>query len=156
MTSTATMLRMNMWNTEDRISCCGNRAGFICNQRKLLTWGEGGVAKPKRMGKICCIPVLKSILDWVSTVDTAQGSFNKTNAFRLCVEYDYYYLVTWKKPRNSNTYFRFSRLHILYIRIMIAVIYSDFIIPAQTMSITQPWINRKGCSPNLSQKARTR
>lgn len=28
MTSTATMLRMNMWNTEDRISCCGDKAVF--------------------------------------------------------------------------------------------------------------------------------
>lgn len=40
MTSTATMLRMNMWNTEDRISCCGNRTDFNCNQCKLNTTGE--------------------------------------------------------------------------------------------------------------------
>lgn len=29
-----------MWNTEDRISCCGNRAAFNYNHRKLHTTGK--------------------------------------------------------------------------------------------------------------------
>lgn len=35
MTSTATILKMNMWNTDDRISCCGDRPAFDGNQCKL-------------------------------------------------------------------------------------------------------------------------